>query len=169
MSVTYRTYCKRAPKRESRKKLIGSCFTKPVGGLWGCRGDEWIEWCKKECFSLNKWKECFEWKLSRGAKILRVKSIGGFAHLIEKYYKQIAPRVGEIDYLAIAQDYDAIELTEIPINELQKGFNRKQLLKVSYNFGKFLLYRLGTHGWDVPSICVFNTDKVKILRRWEVE
>ena len=170
MSITYKTYCRKAPKYKSKKKFIGSFFTKPRGGLWGCRGDEWIEWCKREKFALKKWKECFEWKLKKGAKVLTVRSVSGFANLIKKYYREVEPFVGEIDYLKIAEDYDAIELTEVPVEELRSGFKQGQfpLNEFIYNTGKRILYQIGTYGWDVPSICVFNTDKVEVIRSYKV-
>ena len=170
MSVVYKTYCRKAPKYRSRKKFICSCFTKPKGGLWGCRGDEWIEWCREEKFALKKWKECFEWTLKKDAKILTIRSASGFAKLIKKYYREVAPFVGEIDYLQIAKEYDAIELTEVPVNELRFGFKSEQIPvdDFMYDMGKRTLYQVGTYGWDVPSICVFNTDKVEVIRSYKV-
>ena len=170
--VKYRTYCKKAPKNKVRiKKLKGSQFTKPVGGLWGCRGDEWIDWCRQEEFCLDKWKECFEWELTKDAKVLRVRSVSGFTNLIKKYYKNVAPGLGEVDFLQIAKEYDAIELTEVPVTNLHFGYRTFQVPIEDFfsDRGKMVLYKFGTYSWDVPSICVFNADKIKVIRSWKVK
>lgn len=169
MSAVYRTYCRKAPKHRSMKRLYGSCFTKPRGGLWGCRGDEWIEWCEANEFALNKWQEGFDWKLKPDAKLLTVRSASGFIKLIKKYSRPVGDLL-EIDYLAVAKDYDAIEITTQPMYELASGIDYK-LYNISLDeyLSKLILYRLGTAAWDVPSICVFNPNKVDIVRTFKNE
>ena len=171
MSVKYRTYCKKAPKTRVSRKLIGSHLNKPGGGLWGCRGDEWIEWCTENNFRMNDWKECFEWELKKGAKVLTIRSVSGFVKLIKKYFKYIKveglPCYGTIDFEKIAKEYDAIELTDVPVQELHFGVKVDKHISISeyLDHGRQIAYNIGTNCWDVPSICVLNTDKVKVLRR----
>ena len=169
MSVVYRTYCRKAPKHRSMKRLVGSRFNKPVGGLWGCRGDEWIDWCIDNDFSLNKWREGFEWTLKPEARLLTVRSVSGFKKLIDKYSNPVGNLL-EIDYLKIAKSYDAIELTSEPVYELSCGFDYiEHNISVDKYINKQVLYRLGTASWDVPSICVFRPNKVDIVRTFKNE
>ena len=42
----YKTYVSEIPKK-LRKLNKEAYFAKPVGGLWGCKGDEWKEFCIK--------------------------------------------------------------------------------------------------------------------------
>ena len=56
MSVRYKHYGK-LPKEFYGVR--GSFFNKPRGGLWGCRGEEWREWCLAEEYEVDRLKKFF--------------------------------------------------------------------------------------------------------------
>lgn len=145
----YKTYMKTIPKEF--REISGSFCNKPIGGLWGCRGEEWKEWCEQERFALDKLKTCFTWRLKRGSKVYRIRHKADFNYLIKKYPLMDNNQVISIDYIAVSKDYDAVETVGNIVSELR------------FNEGSCLCELMGLYAWDVPSICVLNTDKVVLL------
>ena len=142
----YRTYMKTIPKEF--REISGSFCNKPIGGLWGCRGEEWKEWCESEdCFTENL-KTCFKWKLKSKSKVYRIKTKKDFMKLLQKYALKISDLMITIDYNKVAEDYDAVEVMGGIIQELK--------MCPSNNLSELI----GLSAWDVPSIVVLNLSKV---------
>ena len=175
MTITYRTYMEKIPKKF--RKLEGSCLTRPAGGLWGCRGDEWKEACDKgivdrdnEIYPRERLKQCFEWKLQEGSKVYKIMSKNSFLKLVKNYHRPVKGLVYEIDYLRLSEDYDAVEVYEKALKELGNGLDPSDFpdswsLNLTYLYPVFILAQIGLIGWDVPSICVLNTEKVEVIRK----
>lgn len=148
MSVRYKHYGK-LPKEFYGVK--GSSYNKPRGGLWGCRGEEWREWCLAEEFEVDRLKEFFFFKLKRGSKVYRIKTKKDFKYLLKKYYREEPKYEGlmdTIDFVEMSRDYDAVEVVGDIVWKLRYGCDDD--------------YK-GLYAWDVPSICVLNVDKVKVV------
>ena len=159
--IKYKTYCNKIPKNFDKYKFEHSSINKPFGGLWGCRGDEWKEWCEAENFCLYKLKQVFYWRLKRGTKVLRIKTIKDYINLCNKYgnHKQI---IGTIDYSEVKKDYDAIELVGDVVYKVRLGlyfYKEKYYLKYIHK-NKLDIVNLGLGAWDIPSICVLNPECV---------
>ena len=170
MSVIYRTYMEEIP--EKFRGLIGACFVRPVGGLWGCRGDEWKEYVlsdkRKEIepdYPLERLNHCFEWKLKKGTKVFTINSEKDFVYLVENYFKKFRNKdLCEINYKKFSKDYDAIEVTQRALDLMGNGCNFYGGYTYQWQLKMAYLYRVGLMRWDVPSICVLNTDKVRIIK-----
>ena len=134
--------------------VISSFANKPKGGLWGCRGDEWKEWCEAEKFNLKNLKLCVLWRLKKGTKIYRIKSEKDFIYLCENYENKLGLT---IDYKQLAKDYDAVEVVGDIVYKLRFGTKRSNK-RTRYDCEGFGLY-----SWDVPSICVLNPEKIVML------
>lgn len=172
----YRTYVSEIPKK-LRKLNKEAYFVKPVGGLWGCKGNEWKEFCTKynpehdpEKYNMNNLNKCFEWTLADDAKIYTIDKKEDFAFLVENYFKPLKnqyfndPRynyLGEINYYELSKKYDGVSITKRAFKNMGKGFYPYN--KMERACSKELLYAIGLAYWSVPSICVFNSKKVKIL------
>lgn len=161
--IKYKTYCNKIPKHFNKTDIIRSSVNKPFGKLlWGCRGDEWKEWCESEDFCLAKLKKSFKWRLKRGSKILRIKTVQDYINLCLKYgdYEQI---IGTINYSKVAKDYDAVELVGNIVYKVRYGL---YFIKSIKRYKKYIIGKnsdiigLGLSAWDVPSICVFNANCV---------
>lgn len=148
-STIYRTYCDIIPN--NLQDVTDSFCNKPVGGLWGCRGNEWHDWCVAEDFHLEKLKQVFYWKLTEDCRLYSIETQQDFIHLIDSYGNN---RYDSIDYLAMKQDYDAVEVVGNVVYELRYGIQ-----STGHNF----IDLMGLNAWDVPSICVLNTNKVNII------
>ena len=142
----YRTYMKTIPKEF--REISGSFCNKPIGGLWGCRNDEWKEWCETEDWRIENLKTCFKWKLKYNSKVYRIKTKKDFMNLLQKYALKISDFIVTIDYKKVAEDYDAVEVMGGIIQELK--------MCPSNNLSELI----GLSAWDVPSIVVLNLSKV---------
>lgn len=161
-NVIYRTYADEVP--EFFHKIHGSFINKPHGGLWGCRGSEWYDWCTAEDFPCSE--NYFEWKLKEGAKVYTVDTKQDFLYLCN--YANV--EIFSIDYLKFMEEegYDAVELTENGNQELHLGMIFLQPTSIQeFQFYKGECYHVvttGMNGWDVPSICVFDPQEtVEVL------
>lgn len=144
--IKYKTYCHKLPKK--LYEVTDSMCNKPVGGLWGCRGNEWKEWCKSEQFNTKNLRKAFIWRLKRGSKVYRIKTIKDFVKLINLYGNS---KYDSIDYLEMKKDYDAIEVVGTVVRKLHFG---------GPDTGHRFIDMMGLNTWDVPSICVLNLNQV---------
>ena len=142
----YRTYMKTIPKEF--REVSGSFCNKPIGGLWGCRNDEWKDWCESEDYCTENLKTCFKWKLKSNSKVYKIKTKKDFMNLLQKYALNISDFIVTIDYKKVAEDYDAVEVMDGVIQELKMCPSNT------------IAELIGLSVWDVPSIVVLNLDKV---------
>lgn len=171
--VIYRTH---ADEVGIFKPITGSFCNKPRGGLWGCRGTEWWDWCQSEEYLCSD--KYYEWCLREGTNVYTIEGVNDFCYLLKKYphtmgmdIQDITDPVDSIDFMKIWQDgYDAVELTEEANFQLRFGLREfldipKNMLMAeliqSTKFSTAML--MGVHGWDVPSICVFDPEKTVIV------
>lgn len=85
-----------------------------------------------------------------------------FIYLLKKYGSLINGMYG-IDYLKLAKDYDAVELTPAGNIHLHYGIdtNDPELQNPQYKSALMM----AMNAWDVPSICVFYPNKtVQIIK-----
>lgn len=161
----YRTYAKEVITYF--RSIEGSFINKPRGGLWGCRGDEWYDWCKAEEFPCAD--TYFEWQLKEGTKVYTIENENDFIYLLRNFPSEVRhaglePTVESIDFIKLWKSgYDAVELTEEANNAIHLGFRSEiknfttaQLISdKKYAFAMLM----GINSWDVPSICVFDPQK----------
>lgn len=117
-------------------------FTKPYGGLWASREndpDGWKSWCEAEDFRLDMFDQSFRFKLKSGAKVLELSHEDQLVDLPRNLCSGYEDYECYLDFEALAEKYDAIEVTDI-----------RRLY--------FPLY-----GWDCNSILIMNPDVVEIL------
>ena len=154
--VTYRTYADKPYLND----VDGSFVNKPIKGLWGCRDDSWKDWCEDNDFGYNP--NYFEWTLKPGTKIYTINTEEDFIYLLKNYGSLINGMYG-IDYLKLAKDYDAVELTPTGNMHLHYGIdtNDPELQNPQYKSALMI----AMNAWDVPSICVFYPNKtVQIIK-----
>ena len=148
--TTYTTYSKyKMFSKEHFNNAIHATMNKPLCGLWGCRGDEWKEWCESNDFPCGEYR--FEWRLSKTAKVLNIRTIEDYKKVVRKYKTSIGEGLGTIrciDFNKIIRDYDAMEIFDPAVWECRFMDDID---------GK---YDLGLYTWDVPSIVVFRPDKI---------
>jgi len=154
--IKYKTYMNKIPK--TFRKVETSFCNKPKGGLWGCRGEEWKEWCESEEFQLYNLKKSFIWRMKRGSKVYRIKTKKDFDYLIDNYIMSLGGQPMSIDFVKLSKEYDAVEVVGDIIYKLR-------FLYPNINDELFMVKMVGLSSWDVPSICVMNPDKVKILKK----
>ena len=162
-NVIYRTYADEVP--EFFRKIQGSFINKPVGGLWGCRGSEWYDWCTTEDFPCSE--NYFEWKLKEDTKVYTVDNKQDFLYLCNYANADIF----SIDYLKFIEEegYDAVELTRNGndilhlVTFVDEDITSVQFLDISRMYPQAVT--MGMNSWDVPSICVFDPQKtVEVLK-----
>lgn len=164
MQQEYRTYMEVIP--EKFKELFGSCFNRPSGGLWGCRGDEWKNFVETKIDKIDpeypkeRLNKCFKWKLKEGTNVYTIDNFEDFAYLVENYFRKVRSKpIGEINFLKLAKEYDAVEVTQNAIYELKEG-TKGRYCGLTYQYPiKLILYKIGLRDWDVPSICVFKPNE----------
>lgn len=147
--MVYKTYMKQKP--DKFREVTSSFCNKPVGGLWGCRGDEWKEWCESKGFALGNLKTCFTWELKPESRVYCIKTMTDFRNLLQKYPLEVQGSVMSVNYQEVAKDYDAVEVVGSVI--------RKTNFKSTDNIAEMM----GLSAWDVPSIVVLNLDRVVLL------
>lgn len=123
---------------------------KPLGGLWASPVDApfgWSAWCEQENFRLDCLRESFTFELKPGARVLELtpdnvwelpqNKDALFPRLEEERSSGYAS-VKDIDFVALAQQYDVLEcsLTKYPS----------------------LYWSL--YGWDCDCILVMNPDVI---------
>lgn len=127
----------------------GGWLNKPDGGLWACRFEPdgkghvsaWDAWCDIEGFP-GKWDKGVLFDLKPSARIYTIDSYEDLARLMAKYKRHINYPEKTLDFEALAENFDALELTERGLGETHLSF-------------PFNLY-----GWDVPSLLVLNFDVI---------
>ena len=120
-------------------------FTKPKGGLWASRKDgkgTWKTWCEQEEFRLDSFESSFEFTLKDNARVLELSSIDQLDNLPklnqDNYNKEDRYSTCYLDFEALRQQYDAIEVTDIAC----------------------LYWKL--YAWDCNSILIMNPGIVEI-------
>ena len=122
-------------------------FDKPRGGLWASRKDDefgWKDWCEREEFHLESFNQCFEFTLKNSARILvldcldQLDSLPQINDANHQFIKGDTFSECLLDFEKLAQEYDAIELT---------------------NIGAFYW---ALYGWDCNSILIMNPDIIEI-------
>ena len=156
----YRTYIVNKNGYKNVHPIPGSAINKPTGGLWGCRGTEWDDWCKAEEFRHHI--GYYGWKLKEGAKVYTIEHENDFFYLAFNYMSLGST----IDFKKLAKDgYDAVELTSEMNLEYHLGVNgefesKNIMAKKVLTEPKYCMARLmALNSWDVPSICVFDPEK----------
>lgn len=123
-------------------------FTKPKGGLWASRKDDesgWKNWCEKEEFRLDSFDRSFEFKLKDSARILMLDRLDQLDDLPKinnadhPYIKGDTFSECCLDFEKLAQEYDAIELTNVGV------------------------FYWALYGWDCNSILIMNPNIVEIM------
>ena len=105
--IKYKTYCKNIPTKIPE---VTDCMcNKPIGGLWGCRGNEWKEWCEAEQHNLAGLRKVFYWRLKKGSKVYRIKTKKDFINLVNKYG---STRYDSIDFIKISQLYEHFKVDD---------------------------------------------------------
>ena len=137
---------------------------KPEGGLWGCRDDSWRDWCARNDYPCAR--NYFDWSLKPGAKVYTIDSEDDFIYLLKNYSAEEKDYNGNptyvIDFLKLANDYDAVELTPAGNNKLHYSITSNDPELQDPRYKRALSITL--NAWDIPSICVFhpkNTVEVK--------
>lgn len=152
MNRVYRTYYKERFELGDIKPLSEepNCLNKPQGGLWGCHGTEWYDWCQAEGFRC--YPKYIEWELDKSAQVLVLNDLSDLDWVQDKYGadEKITDTWKIIDWIKVSKDYDAVEVTEYAAYDLHLASSHSN--------------PLGYNAWDVPSICVWNMDKVKVLK-----
>ena len=149
--VIYRTYA----DKPYLNNIDNSFMNKPLRGLWGCRDNSWKEWCEENDFGYNP--SYFEWTLKPNSKLYTVNNTNDFIYLLKNYQFEDSDGNIFIDYLKLAKDYDAVELTKNGNNELHFGIKIDDTELQNPKYARAL--RIGMNLWDVPSICIFNPSK----------
>lgn len=135
-----------------RKIEINRFYNKPNYGFWACRDnaeETWLDYIDG-IIPVDGTKS-IKFTLSENARVLRINGINEVLAIHEKYplakdkfYYEDDMLINSvctymkcmIDWVALAKDYDAVEVMET--ND-------------SYHH---------LYGWDIPSICVFNPNTI---------
>lgn len=158
-AVVYRTYMDEQWLNDIKGNHAGE---KPYGCLWGCRDDSWRKWCAREAFPCSA--NYFEWTLKPGTKVYTINTVEDFVYLLKHYplLYDDSPIRYKIDFLKLAQDYDAVELTEKGNSVLHYRVHTDDPDVQGPEY-KYAL-QMGLNSWDVPSVCVFYPkNTVKLL------
>lgn len=176
----YRTYAREIIT--DFRPIVASFCNKPKGGLWGCRGSEWYDWCQAEEFS--DVHTYFEWQLKEGSKVYVIENENDFVYLLSKYphtaevgfIEDFKAVYDSIDYMKMwADGYDAVELTDEAnarlhmglggLGTISEGYKPKNIATANLISSKQYTGALlmGLNSWDVPSICVFDPKKSVII------
>lgn len=151
--VIYRTYMDKQFLNDIKNYSV---INKPRGGLWGCRDDSWKNWCADNNYpcSINY----FDWSLKPSTKVYIIDSEEDFIYLLKNYSAEEKDYTGNptcvIDFLKLANDYDAVELTSAGNDKLHHSITSNDPELQDPKYKESLL--LALNAWDVPSICVFH-------------
>lgn len=138
-------------------------FNKPWGGFWASPNDAefgWKQWNEREQFAETRDDNKIEFTLKPNTRVLELHSVKDAEEMIQKYKAPMPPEFDylsqlgfggsmliNIDFEAIARDYDAIEYF------------------ISDDFG---LYNT-LYGWDCDSILILNKDVVVPIEERKIE
>ena len=163
MDVIYRTYFNGEFNKGyiDRIGLVSgseiSLMNKPRGGLWGCRGTEWLDWCNAEHF--RSYDSYYTWKLTKDAKLFYIDSIEDIVKLFS-YRSPIPNTTGllsslpdSIDWSKVQKDYDAVEISP------HIAYNYRTIPESILGMNNWF----GFSAWDVPSVCVMTKGKVELI------
>lgn len=142
-------------KTELKKELFNKDLTndginKPVGGLWSSPYtpgkkyiSDWDRFCKEENFDKEDWSKGIIFKLKDNARIYTIDSYEDLTVLVNKYPNEKSIiRTDALDFNKIAEDYDAIHLTE------------EGQWKTRNTYPNTL------YGWDCETLLVLNYDSI---------
>lgn len=133
-------------------------------GLWACdimSKRDWGDWCECEQYATGDINKRFIFALKDDTKMMVANNANDFANYVSKDHQSpislnpitLEPQTftcdWDIDYTKLMEDYDGIEITEKLLSDL---------LVFPLHTPPFL------HVYSVPSICVWNLDKVEIVR-----
>lgn len=142
------------------------CFNKPYGGLWGCHYDpqydisgqcasSWINWCNDENFNTETLDKGIIYSLKEEARIYTIDTYSDLEAIINKYpYRDKTLNIDglfspTIDFKAIQQEYDVIELTD------------------AGQWATRLSHPYSLYGWDVSCSLILNPDVIINIRPWK--
>ena len=122
-------------------------FTKPKGGLWASRKDDedgWKTWCEREEFRLETFDSSFEFTLKDSANVLVLSDLDQLDILPklnpwDEPYDKSEFSTCYLDFVKLAQKYDAIELVDI------------------------CKFYWALYGWDCNSILIMNPGIVELI------
>ena len=140
---------------EKQKEKFKPHF-KPYG-LWACdimAKRDWGDWCESEQYATGDINKRFIFTLKDDTRMMVANDVNDFAKYVSKdHQSSIEPQSfgwdWDIDYAKLMEDYDGIEITEKLLSDI---------LVSPLHTPPFL------HVYSVPSICVWNLDKVEIAR-----
>lgn len=98
-------------------------FCKPFYGMWTSTWNEetrlssWVEWCQSEFQEPLQDKHWFLLTPRTDIRLYTIDTLADLIWLIERYRRDMGARLGfmrhqYLDYERVAQDYDAVHLTE---------------------------------------------------------
>ena len=126
---------------ESRSQITGA---KPLG-LWYGIGQSWQEWCEEE---MPHWVHDYSYIIEPDlSKMLIISNEKEFEEFHKKYSSDSwKTYTWEIDWAAVAKDYDGIEISPyLP------------------NF-RMSTQHLWYYGWDIASGCIWHMPNMKMKR-----
>lgn len=128
------------------KPKKGGLWTSPTDSKWG-----WGDWCRAEDFRTETLKNHFLIKMNPDARILVIDSLADLQAM--HFKKLIEPQrlSCKIDFEKIAEDYDAIWLTEK--GESETRYSRP----------------LTMYGWDVETVLILNIDCFTVIKNKDDE
>lgn len=126
-------------KNREWMKPKGGLWTSPITSKWG-----WKDWCNAENFRECNISNSFEVKLNENAKILIINSCYDLDKILKISFKLDLIGRKILDYEKLAQQYDAIHLTE----------NGQRKTRYSIN---------NLYGWDCETVFIMNKNCFKII------
>lgn len=141
-----------------------SYLNKPNGCLWGSTllyneeyPSDWLRWTAQEDFYLDKYNGTgLSFKLSKKARICTIDSVESYKNLMKKYAKDrdgiciLYEKV--IDWVKLAQDFDAFHLTKFAFDEMRLArFSSELICEDGSRLCDFYSY-------DCESWIIFNLD-----------
>ena len=146
----YKTYLRSKFDPNKISNITNHGINKPFGGLWGCRGDEWKDWCETEDF--RKVENPFYWELTEDANVLEIRTAEDFNDVVKRFRIRTVMDIDCIDWETISKQYDGVEVFSQALYETS----------LSRDFSD-TIFLIGLSSWDIPSICVWNADKIKLM------
>ena len=157
-TIIYKTFIKRTFNAKLFKPIKNTSINKPAGGLWGCVDDAWYYWCKDNDFPCGA--DYVSW-VPLDAEIYVVDTVQDFVNLCENYPLPLGPtNLKSIDFVKLSKEYDGIEVTKNAMTLLRFIDETDE---VPEHIRRSFL--TGLSSWDVPSLCMFDLNKVAFLAR----
>lgn len=134
------------PMPELFKPVKNRRFVKPEGGLWtstwdaGKQSSAWVDWCRDEDFDQEVANRWFLLTPYANARILTIDTVADMETMYKQYPDQMPSFsfLNMIDFERMAQDYDAMRVTE-------RG-----------QWATRLSHPRNLYGWDCESTCWFR-------------